>query len=277
MEQISRSQLRLLRGLTHRSVRDRRDRVLVEGFRAVEAALESGRVRQLLALSEAAAGHEMARALIEAAESRSVPVRVISEDDLAGISDVVTSQGVLAVAHWAPQRDISAPHLREVLEAAQGRGVLILDGVSDPGNAGTLARTARSFGLAGFVLSRGSVEATHPKLLRASSGALFSLEVVADDVALPPLLEALRGAGWEILVADATGGRNIDDLTPAGPWALVLGNEAHGPSEPVLRLGRPVHLPMHPGAESLNVAVAGGILLYLLRERATAEGLDASP
>lgn len=266
MEQLSRAQLRLLRSLTHRSVRHRRDRVLVEGFRAVETAMKCGQSLQLIALSEAATVHELAPALLADAAHRQLPVCVIDEADLAGIADVVTSQGVVAVAHWAPLRDVSPAHLLEQLTAAEPDGVLFLDGVSDPGNAGTLARTASSFGLSGFVLSRGSVEATHPKLLRASAGALFSLAVVADGLALPPLLGALREAGWSILVADAASGRDIRELSPRSPWALVLGSEAHGLSEDVLRLGQAVHIPLRGGAGSLNVAIAGGILLHALRE-----------
>jgi TrmH family RNA methyltransferase len=184
---------------------------------------------------------------------------------MAEIADVVTSQGVVAAIAWQPTRVPSPPDLVTLLERSRGAGVLCLDRVSDPGNAGTLVRTAVAFGLEAVLLGSGSVAATNPKFLRASAGTAFSLDILADQVGLPAVIDALAGRGWQVLAADAAAGAAPDRLQRAGSrWLLVLGSEAHGLTDAVAAACAPVHIPLAGPAESLNVAVAGGILLHAL-------------
>jgi TrmH family RNA methyltransferase len=136
--------------------------------------------------------------------------------------------------------------------------------VQDPGNAGTLIRTAVAFGLDAVLLGKGSVELANPKLVRATAGSLFQLPLVAERLDLVAVLRALLASGWHVLRAEVT-----SDSPPAlpaegQPWVLLLGSEAHGLTDGLRTQGTPISIPMAGPAESLNVAVAGAILLYRL-------------
>ncbi len=238
--------------LTQAKHRRRQGQMLVEGVRAVEAAVAAGApLTEILVTAEAAADPRVARFLERAA----APAHVLSPDALAVLSDVQTSQGVLAVA-----RIEAAPEER--LRAAQT--LLVLDGVQDPGNVGTLLRTAAWFGVEAVAAGRGTAGLHGPKVVRAAMGAHWDLALARTPDA-GALLDRLRAAGFACYGADLDG-------TPAGTWAprrpsaLVVGSEAHGLSTAVQgRLDGHVALhgaPTRRGTESLNVAVAGGILLY---------------
>ena len=143
--------------------------------------------------------------------------------------------------------------------------VVVLDGLQDPGNVGTLARTAWGLGAAGLLALPGTAELANPKTLRAAMGALFRFPAVALDQ--PAALAWLRGRQFRLLLAEA-GAPSLGTPEP-GPLALALGNEGSGVGPTLTRAAsRRVGIPLAPGAESLNVAVAAGILLYeVLRER----------
>lgn len=141
------------------------------------------------------------------------------------------------------------------------RLVLALDGVADPGNLGTILRTADWFGAAGVVLSPGCVDPFNEKVVRSTVGSLFHLPVVS-DIHLPDALREARSAGFAVVVADVKGAIALDDWRPPARSLLVLGSESQGVSTAVAELADvAVSIPRHGQAESLNVAVAAGILL----------------
>ncbi len=169
------------------------------------------------------------------------------------LSTLVSPTGVLAIASVPP---VTVP-------AARGF-VLALDEVQDPGNVGTLIRTAAAAGVAQVWLSRGCAFAWSVKTLRASQGAHFHTEVL-EDVDLTAALSGFKGERWATLPRDAGGVRTLSlfDAEFSGDSALVLSNEGHGLSPtilPVLTGG--LCIPMRAGVESLNVATAGAIVLY---------------
>ena len=129
--------------------------------------------------------------------------------------------------------------------------VVILDGVQDPGNAGTILRSAEAFGATGVVFRRGSVSPRNPKLLRASAGSSFRLPTVAGDPEVP----------FALYAAHPHTGTAAADIDWSGPCALAVGSEAHGVSAELLRRATPVRIPTGH-VESLNAAVAASILLY---------------
>ena len=134
----------------------------------------------------------------------------------------------------------------------------MLDSLQDPGNVGTLVRTARALGVTGVVALDGTVDPWNPKAVRASAGAVFHVPLVRR--AWPDLRSAL---GDRTLFAGAAGGTPAGDVKPPEAWALVLGNEGSGVRAEILEAGaRTVAVPMVDGAESLNAAIAGAILLY---------------
>ena len=179
----------------------------------------------------------------------------MSESELAALADTEHPQGVVVVVE--PRRWTMTD-----IPVAPGRPVLVLDGVQDPGNVGTILRSALGLGAAGVVALKGTAELTSPKVVRGSMGALFRLPAVAGSVD-----ELLAWAGErkvELWIAEADG----EPLEPgaarghAAPVGLVMGNEGAGVGSSLQAAARRrVAIRLAPGAESLNVAIAAAILL----------------
>ncbi len=158
------------------------------------------------------------------------------------------------------------PYLAEIpfpsLSSLEGKErLLALDGVSDPGNVGTLLRTALALGFEGVFLTKTSADPFMDKALRAAKGATFHLSIqVGSEKDLTDLIER---CGLTPYVADGSGASNVSFTSPL---ILILGNEAHGPSETLKKLGTLVSIPMANQTESLNVAIAGGILMNKIQD-----------
>lgn len=225
---------------------------LVEGWRGVESVLDAGVPVLDLVASDSAANDPRLPAI---AKRAGVPVVFAAEHVFDRLSDVQTAQGILVVV---PTRFVPFEAL------ADKRRLLVLDGVQDPGNVGTLIRTAGWFGLDAIVTGPGTADPYHPKVIRATMGGLWDVNL-ADAGDLGALLAALAAAGFDLVGADLDG-EAIDTWQPAERTALVLGSEAHGLSAGAREaLGRRVVIAgaaQRKGAESLNVAVAGGILMH---------------
>ena len=211
-------------------------------------------VVQELFVTSAAADRETD--LLRAAASRDVPVVLVDERVARSLGDTETPQGVVAVVQQPRHR------LDNVL-SGQPRLVAMLCGVSDPGNAGTVIRTADAAGADAVVLTRGSTDPYAGKCVRASAGSLFHLPVVT-GVTTGPTVEALREAGLTVL-ATTLDGDSIDDFDDvlAGPVAWLFGNEAHGLDADVIAAAdRRVRVPIRGRAESLNLAATAAVCLY---------------
>lgn len=172
------------------------------------------------------------------------------------VSDTVTAQGVIAVVRQ------EHPSLQTVVQDASPESVLVaLDGVGDPGNLGSIIRTADWFGAQGVLVGRQSVDLYNPKVVRSTMGSLFHLPVV-QDVDLLAALSHARESGYTIYGADVDGETHFDRVRFANKAVLVLGNEAWGMSDAVRALTDVrVTIRRYGSAESLNVGVACGILL----------------
>jgi RNA methyltransferase, TrmH family len=244
------------RKLLRRSNRQKRSALLIEGGRAILDALRSGARMDEIFLSESAP--DAGPIAAEAAE-RSVEVVSVTGAVLAALSDATTPQGVVGVAH-SPLVDL------ELLDA--GDLVLVLAEVRDPGNAGTLLRSAAAAGAGAVVFTHGAVDPLNPKTVRAAAGALFALPI-ASGARLEDAVTLLRARGLAILGASARADHAAYDLNLARPTALVVGNESWGlPAEQRRLLDGEVGIPMPGVAESLNVGIAGSILLYdCMRQR----------
>jgi RNA methyltransferase, TrmH family len=201
------------------------------------------------------AGGDPALASVRAAaEAAGVPVVAVSAHVLEVLSTTATPQGVVAVANAADS---------DLADLDPGAGVVVvLAGVRDPGNAGTLVRSSAAAGAAGLVFCHGSVDPWHPKVVRAASGSLWRIRVVR-GVALADALGALRELGLRLVATAASAPVCIYDADLSGPIAIVLGNESWGFDE-IWRglLDATVGIPLEAGVESLNVAVAGSITLF---------------
>jgi RNA methyltransferase, TrmH family len=189
-----------------------------------------------------------------------VRVSPVTEAGLAALTETVTPQGLVAVC-----RHIHHPDLAPVL-ARQPRLVVVLAGISDPGNAGTVLRTADAAGAAAVIFAGGSVDPYNGKCVRASAGSLFHVDVVRGGTA-EAAVAALRASGLTVLAADAYGADDLDDLADSGRLGTrtgwLFGSEAHGlPPELAAQADARVRVPIHGRAESLNLAAAAAVCLY---------------
>jgi TrmH family RNA methyltransferase len=244
----------LIRDLRLRRGRERRGLALAEGVRLVEEAL-AARIRvRGAAAAPALEGTARGRALKEALEHAGVQLVALSDRELAELADTEHPQGVIAVLE--PRRWSWAD-----VAVRPGAALLVLDGVQDPGNVGTILRTTLALGGAGVIALKGTAELHNPKVMRGSMGALFRLP--AFSAREDELLQWLADEQVELWVADSSGQPIRSLAASRPPIALAVGNEGAGVSaELAARAARRVGVPLAPGSESLNVAVAAGILLY---------------
>jgi TrmH family RNA methyltransferase len=249
------------RRLSRRSVRSERRLFLADGPKAVEAALSVHRcVVEVFATVEATERYAALRAAAPA-------WAVVDDRALASLSDSVTPAGVVAVCHFldVPLRSALVEEGRSpVTKPSHLRLIAICADVRDPGNAGTVIRTADAAGAHGVVLAGSSVDAYNPKTVRASAGSLFHLPV-AIEPDVPTAVAASRAAGLSVLAADSAGEVSLDEAGDLlqRPTAWLFGNEAWGlPPEIAALADHRVRIPIHGRAESLNLATAAALCLY---------------
>jgi TrmH family RNA methyltransferase len=250
---MSSSLISTVRDLRLKRGRERRGLALAEGVRLVEearaAVLDIRGVLVGPALEATARGKSLKAALAASgARMHEVPSDVLGE-----LADTEHPQGIIAVItppRWSLDHITVRPH----------DTLLVLDGVQDPGNVGTIIRTAFSLGARGVIALPGTAELTNPKVLRSAMGASFRLPaVVASAADFLPWAGSHDVSVW----VTAAEGEPVHDSPRAGPLALVLGNEGAGVSAEMREAAsRTVAIPLAEGAESLNVAAAAAILLY---------------
>lgn len=238
--------------LHRRRERDEARRFLAEGPQAVREALASSDVIELFATGEALERH--------AELAASAPkVSLVALDGLAALAETVAPQGLVAICRY---RDLPL----DVVLREPSSLVAALVEIRDPGNAGTVLRTADAAGAGAVVFAGDAVDPYNGKCVRASAGSLFHVELVRG--AEPGYtIDALRSAGLQVLAADGYGEADLDDLYDAGalatPTAWLFGSEAHGlPDEVAARADARVRVPMRGRAESLNLAAAAAVCLY---------------
>jgi TrmH family RNA methyltransferase len=250
--------LTLARDLQRRKARERQHRFVAEGVRTVEALLASGLPVDGLLVTTGVREQARGGALVAAAEGRGIPVSLVTEAELESAADTDSPQGVLAVAP-IPERVLQAP------EGPVSR-ILVLDGLQDPGNVGTVIRTAAALGVTATVALPGTVDLWNAKVVRSTMGALFVHPAV--PMSWEAFAEFAATHAVPIWAAD-TDGVPLDQVTTASlpaHLALVVSNEGAGLSAQVsAAVTSRVAIRMTPGIESLNVAVAAGILLHALR------------
>ena len=250
--------LKAARRLTKRAFRQRERAFLAEGPQAVAEAFHCGaRVTDLFVTAPARDRH---RDLITAITAAGIPVHLVSGEVMGELAQTVTPQGLLAVCGFV---DVA---LAEVTSRDKPGLVALLANVRDPGNAGTVLRTADAAGAHAVIFADASVDPYNSKCVRASAGSLFHLPVVA-GARLEDAVLTLREAGLRIVAADGRAGRSLDDpevhARLAAPTAWMFGNEAWGlPPELVALADEPVAVPIYGRAESLNLAAAAAVCLY---------------
>lgn len=241
-----------IRKLGRREHRARVRRFFLEGTRSIEEAMDAGaRIYETL-VTPHLFEYSRGRALCERLEAAGAEVVTVTDEVLASVSDTETPQGIVAVAAMPdnPLRLDGNPL------------VLLVDGLRDPGNLGTLVRTAAALGAAGVVLTRGTVDAYNPKCVRATMGSVFRVPI-REEMSTAEAVTFLKGHGLRVIAGDARAQVACHDRDLSGPCAILVGGEAFGPSREALEMcDARVRIPMPGAAESLNAAVAGAILMY---------------
>ena len=231
-----------------RSLKERKGRLaggafLAEGEKMAAEALASGFPVEALLLRE---DHAPPPGL-----PADLPVFVLPEHVFASLSDTRTPQGIAAVVRMQPRPPV-------------GSRLIALDGVQDPGNVGTILRTADAAGLDGVLLGPDCADVFSPKTLRATMGSIFRMGLLFPED-LASRLSALRAEGFAILSSQLDGELFSALPAPGDRWVLVIGSEGNGVSAAVRAAAtHHIRLPMRGGAESLNAAVAAGIMMYEL-------------
>jgi TrmH family RNA methyltransferase len=248
--------LTLARDLGRRKSREKHSLFVAEGVRSVEELLRSGLpVRGALVAPQLAAaprGEQLRSSLVGAG----VEIAEVTERDFRSAAETESPQGVLAIAQM-PERSFNA------LKIGDRCRLLVLDAVQDPGNVGTIVRTAAALGATATIALTGTVDLWNPKVIRSSMGAQFVHP--AFHATPSQLFEFLENENVELWSTDAQGSALAAEAAPQR-LAVAVGNEGSGLSPEVReRSRRTVSLPLAGGSESLNVAVAAGIILYQLR------------
>jgi TrmH family RNA methyltransferase len=254
---LTKADAKLIHALKTRRGREKHGLFLVEGVRVVEDLLRAGTDLEFAVVSTTLGDNDRGSAL-RAQLAQATSLREVDERALADVTDTETPQGVVAVAR-IPQLGLSD------VELDDHATVLVLDAVQDPGNLGTLIRSADAFGVAAVIALPGTVDFWGPKVIRSTAGSAFRVPLVQspESQVWPWLVErdvAICGADMH--------GQAIDTLDLRQRTALVVGNEGSGlRPETREQLTHIVSIPMRGDAESLNVAVAAGILLYEFSRR----------
>jgi TrmH family RNA methyltransferase len=241
-----------------RRVRDGResDLIFVEGERLIEECLRSN--LPLACCLHSPAPSPRAQTILNQLQQRQCPLFATTDAALASVSDTVHTQGLVLIA----ERPTAT--LDQVFSHHHGNAALVvcLDAVQDPGNFGTMVRTAEAAGASGVVALKGSVDAFAPKTLRSAMGSAFRLPI-ATNLTPEELLPKARAAGLKVVTATMEGSFDYTEFDWRQPAMVILGNEANGVRAEVLKeCDVRVNIPLCAPVESLNVAAAAAVLLF---------------
>lgn len=245
----SNSLLKRVRQLQSRSGREKAGAFLIEGEKLFDEAvkhavdIEAVIVRESFLASDYLASKQLER------------VTVVDDKLFLDLATTETPQGLVAIARFKPWT-------ADALFQGAAPLVVIADRVQDPGNLGTMIRTGLALGATGILLTKGSVDAFNPKVVRSAAGALFALPFL-ENIVIEDAISQCRNRGLTILAFSADGQRRLSEIELKKPTALLLGNEANGLDENVERSADlVVSIPMAQASESLNVSIANAIVLY---------------
>ncbi|MBL8119132.1 MAG: RNA methyltransferase [Anaerolineae bacterium] len=242
---LQNEKVKLVKALqTSAKSRRKAERVALEGMRLVRDALTAGYKPDFVLVTATAEMGTISGLLQEAG----LTAMVVSDEVMREVSDTEQPQGIVGVF------ETPDPTLPE-----QPRRVLILDSIRDPGNLGTILRTAAAAGVEAVLLSPTCVDPYNPKVLRSGMGAHFRVPVVGMS------WEAMRDycAGVRVMIAAGDADEDYDQVDWSGRWGVIIGSEAHGAGDEARKLasGR-IRIPMAADTESLNAAVAAGVILF---------------
>ncbi len=253
-----------VKSLKQKKAREEKCLFFIEGIRFVEEAIKEkaniGKIFISDRLEQAKGGKE----ILSMAAAENYPVYSMQDKLFSELSDTENPQGILATVRYVHKKP------EEVLE--KGNFFIILDALQDPGNMGTIIRTADAAGVSGIFISKGCVDVYNPKVLRSTMGSIFHIPIGFSEN-LKDTMAALKEKGIKIYAAHLQGQANYFEVTMSQGSAVIIGNEANGISDEIANQADAlVKIPMPGRAESLNASVAASLLMYEVVRQRSAPG-----
>lgn len=256
----SKSELSFMRSLSQKKFREIEGKFIVEGWRSIHDALHSSCKIDFAVVLQDHAEKEPQIVVMDRLRRLRIPIKEISEKELNQISETVHSQGIVAVARKRPFA------LDDVFKGKE-RLIVFGDGIADPGNLGSILRSCDWFNVDALLLSRGCVELHNEKVVRASAGSIFHVQIV-ENLDFSDVSRRLKKQGFRIIATAGEAASEYTEIDPAVKNCLIFGSEARGISEEVQEAADMlVKIPKFGKAESLNVGVTCGIILAHLKKK----------
>ena len=250
---ISKNQIKFIKSLSIKKYRDQNQQAVLEGYRLIEESIKSNVDIKYIYCTEKNYNKISNNELFH-----SVEFFLISDNECKALSDTKHSQGIVALI------DIKK-YFNNQLNDINNENIIILDGVSDPGNLGAIFRNCIWFGIKSIILTNNSIDPFNLKCIRSGMGAHFYFNNLIQENNSQIIIEHLKNNNYNIMAADLNGD-NVSDININNNWALVLGSEAHGISENFNEFQK-ITIEKVGDIESLNVSVASGILLNELNKK----------
>ena len=248
---ISKGEQKRIKALSQKKFREQFGEFVVEGVKVVSEAITSEFQLTMSVVSGAIVEDEKTKEVMSLASKESIPVYVVKEKEYKAISNFDTPPGILAVVK------------KSGMSVEAGKPYLILDAIKDPGNLGTIIRTADWFGIKNIILGKDSVDVFNPKVAQSTMGSIFHVNIIQDQD-VPTYLEQLKSQEYTLIATSLHGEEKLPELKK-DKWALIVGNESHGVDQSIIDKSHyQLLIPKHGQAESLNVAVATGVVLSKL-------------
>ncbi|MDD5492003.1 MAG: 23S rRNA (guanosine(2251)-2'-O)-methyltransferase RlmB [bacterium] len=252
--------LTYIKSLHQKKGRAEKRAFIMEGVRAVEELLRSPSQHFKVIYTQELEANRRGQQLLQNLAHGKIEMTQVTPQELAAVSDCETPAGILAIVNITEHR------LADLLDAPKPF-LVILDGIQDPGNLGAIIRTAEAAGVTGIILSKETVDQHNPKVVRATMGSLLRLPVVKVDN-LMSLIEKLRSKNIRTIACDVRGSKNYYEASWALPLALIFGNEGAGMTKEIAgKIDEMIRIPQRKSVDSLNVAVAAGIIMYQVVEK----------
>ena len=254
-------------------IRKKNHSFVVEGIKLVDEALEYGNVLDIIAsesLYEDIVSGDLTRNALLSDNGKHIikqvkqgtSLTVVSDAVFKSVSETITPQGILAEVEM-PQHRLLEENFREIAYEKTGKiKLLILEDTADPGNLGTIMRTAEAAGVTGVIMGKGTVDIFHPKVVRSTMGSIFRLPFAyVDD--LKAVILRLKRDGISFYATHLKGKESYRDISYSDKAGILIGNEARGLSDEIANLADTyVIIPMQGKVESLNAAVAAALMMY---------------
>lgn len=223
--------------------RDKKGTFLVEGFHLVEEAFRAGAIIDLIISEEIE---------LPSWDYGEIPCTMVTKEIINVLTDTETPQGIVALCHQYKGKE----------DLISEKSYIVVDKVQDPGNLGTIIRTADAAGMAGVIIGEGTVDIYNPKVVRSAQGSHFHLPIIKRN--LLETIDELRNKGIPVYGTSLENGKDYREIIPTQEGiCIIVGNEGSGVSKEVLsKTDANLYIPIYGKSESLNVAVAAGILMY---------------